>query len=149
MHSLCGHWLSFLWVPPLFFFFFHLAFSQTRRSLNLQYCSVATAEVRVHSHAFIRQLLFILDCSTHPWSISSNAVLSKEESRTILSLWHDSTWNWTLVTKAMGKHFNHYANGRLYIYIYIYIYTHTHTYTHTIHTCIYFLAIPKPQPNWL
>ena len=28
-----------------------------------------------------------------------------------LSLWNDSTWDWTQVFQAIGKHSNHYANG--------------------------------------
>ena len=27
-----------------------------------------------------------------------------------LSLWYDSTWDWTQVSRAIGEHFNHYAN---------------------------------------
>ena len=42
-----------------------------------------------------------------------------------LSLWYDSTWDWTLIFQAIGEHSSHLANVRLmliYIYIYIYIY---------------------------
>ena len=28
-----------------------------------------------------------------------------------LSLWYYSTWDWTQVSQAIGKHTNHYANG--------------------------------------
>ena len=28
-----------------------------------------------------------------------------------LSFWYDSTWDWTLVSQAIGEHSNHYANG--------------------------------------
>ena len=28
-----------------------------------------------------------------------------------LSLWYDSTWDWTLVSQTIGEHSNHYANG--------------------------------------
>ena len=27
-----------------------------------------------------------------------------------LSLWYDSTWDWTQVSRAIGEHSNHYAN---------------------------------------
>ena len=27
-----------------------------------------------------------------------------------LSLWYDLTWDWTKVSRAIGKHSNHYAN---------------------------------------
>ena len=27
-----------------------------------------------------------------------------------LSLWYDSTWNWTLVSQAIGEHTTHHAN---------------------------------------
>ena len=26
-----------------------------------------------------------------------------------LSLWYDSTWDWTQVSRAIDEHFNHYA----------------------------------------
>ena len=39
-----------------------------------------------------------------------------------MSLWYDSTWDWTPVSRTTGEHANHYANGPVYIYIYIYIY---------------------------
>ena len=32
-----------------------------------------------------------------------------------LSLWYDSIWNWTQVSRAIGKHSNHYANVRFYV----------------------------------
>ena len=28
-----------------------------------------------------------------------------------LSLWYDSTWDWTQVFRAIGEHSNHYANA--------------------------------------
>ena len=28
-----------------------------------------------------------------------------------LSLWYDSTWDWTLVSQTIGKHSTHQANG--------------------------------------
>ena len=41
-------------------------------------------------------------------------VLSKEVSSTIfLSFWYDSTWDWTHVSRAIGKHSNHHANHLL------------------------------------
>ena len=35
-----------------------------------------------------------------------------------LSLWYDSTWDWTSVSWFIGEYFTHYANGAGYIYIY-------------------------------
>ena len=32
-----------------------------------------------------------------------------------LSLWYDSTWDWTPVSGAYVEHSNHYANVRRYI----------------------------------
>ena len=29
-----------------------------------------------------------------------------------LSLWYDSTWDWTQISRAIGEHSNHYANVR-------------------------------------
>ena len=44
-------------------------------------------------------------------------MLSKEESSIIfLSLWYDSTWDWTQVSQAIGEHPNHYTNVRMDIY---------------------------------
>ena len=34
-----------------------------------------------------------------------------------LSLWYDSTWDWTPVSWTIGKHSTHEANGLVYIYI--------------------------------
>ena len=31
-----------------------------------------------------------------------------------LSLWYDSTWDWTLVSRAIGKHSAHKANEPVY-----------------------------------
>ena len=28
-----------------------------------------------------------------------------------LSLWYDSTWDWTQGSRAIGEHSNHYANN--------------------------------------
>ena len=30
-----------------------------------------------------------------------------------LSLWYDSTRDWTLISHIIGEHFNYYANGQL------------------------------------
>ena len=32
-----------------------------------------------------------------------------------LNLWYDSTWDWTLVSQAIGEYSNHYANGDKYL----------------------------------
>ena len=37
-----------------------------------------------------------------------------------LSLWYDSTWDWTQVSRAIGEHSNRYAQCPVNIYIYIY-----------------------------
>ena len=37
----------------------------------------------------------------YPWSVPYN----------FLSLWYDSTWDWTPVSRTIGEHSNHYANG--------------------------------------
>ena len=45
----------------------------------------------------------------YPWYIPYDAVLSKEVSSTILlRLWYDSTWDWTPVFLAIGKHSTHF-----------------------------------------
>ena len=40
-----------------------------------------------------------------------------------LSLWYDSTWDWTKVSRTIGEFSTYQANGPIYIYIYIYIYS--------------------------
>ena len=44
-----------------------------------------------------------------------------------LSLWYDSTWDWTPVSRTIGEHSNHYTNAPI---IYIFIYLQPHTYMH-------------------
>ena len=34
-----------------------------------------------------------------------------------LCLWHNSTWDWTLFSRAIGEHANHLTNARLHCYI--------------------------------
>ena len=36
-----------------------------------------------------------------------------------LSLWYDSTWDWTQVSQGTDKHSNHYANGLVDVEIYV------------------------------
>ena len=37
----------------------------------------------------------------------------QEASSTIfLSLWYDSTWDWAPISRTIGEHFNHHANGQ-------------------------------------
>ena len=38
-----------------------------------------------------------------------------------LTLSYNLTWNWSRISRAIGKHSNHYTNKPVYIYIYIYI----------------------------
>ena len=37
-----------------------------------------------------------------------------------LSLWYDSTWDWTQFSKAIGEHFNYYTNVFWQYYIIIF-----------------------------
>ena len=45
-----------------------------------------------------------------------------------LSLWYDSTWDWTLISQTIGEHSNHYANhfSKL-IYIFGYCFRMMHS----------------------
>ena len=48
----------------------------------------------------------------HPWTVPYNAVLRREESSTMfLSLWYESTWDWTHLSQNKGEHSNHYPKG--------------------------------------
>ena len=38
------------------------------------------------------------------------SVKQKDIKYYFLSLWYDSTWDWTLVSQAIGEHFTHKAN---------------------------------------
>ena len=67
-----------------------------------------------------RALLLSLDCSTLPLIRTLYCwVLSKEAFSSIFSLWYDSTWDWTLVSRTIGEHSN------------LHIYVHTHKHKHT------------------
>ena len=63
-----------------------------------------------------------------------------------LSLWYDSTWDWTPVFQDIDEHSNHYANGPIYIY-----YTHTHTHNEFLSSLAmnkeFFLKYIKLQKN--
>ena len=61
-----------------------------------------------------RALLLSLDCSTLPliptlyyWVLSNEA-----SSNSFFSLWYDSTWDWTQVSRAIGEHSKQHANVR-------------------------------------
>ena len=45
-----------------------------------------------------------------------------------LSLWHDSTWDWTQVSRAIGEHSNRLANLYINAYKYIHEYICVHLY---------------------
>ena len=40
-------------------------------------------------------------------------LIKKASSTIFLSLWYDSTWDWTHVSRAIGEHSNRLANVRL------------------------------------
>ena len=48
-----------------------------------------------------------------------------------LSLWYDSTWDWTLVSRTTGEHSTHYADKN-YIYIYISYNVWKHVWYHAL-----------------
>ena len=55
-----------------------------------------------------------------------------------LSLWYDSTCDWTEVSRAIGEHSNHYANVRLNIYSeFISIYIEKYMYLPKPSTCMF------------
>ena len=56
-----------------------------------------------------RALLLSLDCSTFPLIRTLWCVKQRGIKYHFLSLWYDSTWDWTLVPRAIGENSNHYA----------------------------------------
>ena len=54
-----------------------------------------------------------------PWiaPLDSTLIMLSVEQDSIkyhfLSLWYDSTWDWTQISRTIGKHFNHHANVRV------------------------------------
>ena len=61
-----------------------------------------------------RALFLSLDCSTtlDPY-LTMLSVKQGGIKHHFLSFWYESTWDWTLVSRAIGKHSNHHANNRL------------------------------------
>ena len=55
-----------------------------------------------------RALLYSLDCSTLP--LYSYLIIQGGIKYHFLSLWYDSTWDWALVSWAIGEHFAHWPN---------------------------------------
>ena len=48
----------------------------------------------------------------YPWSVPYNAECSARMHQvSFLSLWHDSTWDWTQVSRAIAEHSNHHAKA--------------------------------------
>ena len=45
-----------------------------------------------------------MDFSTYPWSLHYKAKYQARWHQVPLSLWYDLTWNWTLVSWAIGEH---------------------------------------------
>ena len=76
---------------------------------------VTTPGCRGRHYSFPRIALLTLD----PYFIMLS-VKQEDIKYHFLSLWYDSTWDWNPVSRTIGKHYTHYANGPIYIYIYIY-----------------------------
>ena len=58
-----------------------------------------------------RALLLSLDCSTWPLIITLMLCVKQGSIKYhFLSLWYDSTWDWTQVSGTIGEHSNHNAN---------------------------------------
>ena len=88
----------------------------------------------------------------YPWYVPYNAECKARRHQVpFLSLWYDSTSDWTQVSRAIGKHANHYANGpvvymyiciHIYMYIYMCVYMHIYVYMYIyiyiyVYICIY------------
>ena len=55
------------------------------------------------------------DCSIYPRSLPYNSECRARRPQVqFLSLWYDSTRDWTLVFRTTGEHSNDYANGSVY-----------------------------------
>ena len=48
----------------------------------------------------------------YPWSVPYNVEYKQEGIKYHLSLWYDSTWDWTQVSRAIGEHSNHPTDVR-------------------------------------
>ena len=115
--------------------FFFLIFTSFRMCCSLSFCiyksklativegdpkapfSIATTpRCRGGRYFFPGLLYFTLDLYLIMLSVKQGGIKYH-----FLSLWYDSTWDWTQVSRAIGEHSNCKANV-LYIYIYIYIF---------------------------
>ena len=74
----------------------------------------------------------------YPWSLLHNAECIKYH---FLSIWYDSTWDWTAVSPTIGEHSTHLANRQYYLlelhFCHLSVYTWTCTYIYinqSIHT---------------
>ena len=86
--------------------------------MKLTHFSIATTPRCTRGHySFPRIVPLTLDPYLIMLSIKQGSIKYH-----FLSFWYESTWDWTLISWAIGKHSNHYANGSVNIYIYIYIY---------------------------
>ena len=82
---------------------------------NKQVYIYVYTHTRTHTHIYIyytevyrRALLYSIDSSTLP--LIRTWVLSGIKYD-FLSLWYDSTWDWTPFSRTTGEYPNHYANG--------------------------------------
>ena len=91
------------------------------------------------------------------WALCCWELSKKTSSTSFLSLWYDSTWDWTRAYQAIGKHSHHYAIYILQIETLsskmskksidttdrtnTHTHTHTHTYIYTYICILYFCRI--------
>ena len=80
---------------------------------------ITTPRCKVRHYAF----LWIAPLTLDPYLIMLNVKQGGIKYH-FLSLWYDSTWDWTPVYQIISEHSNNYASGPVYVYIYIYIYCH-------------------------
>ena len=55
---------------------------------------------------------FSWNAPLYPWNVPYNAEFyARKHQVPFWSLWYDSTWDWTPVSRTLGEHSTHYSNG--------------------------------------
>ena len=67
--------------------------------------------------------LLSLDCSTYLIVLSTKQGKIKYH---FLSLWYDTTWDWTQVSRTIGEHLNHYNEVNLLLVFSVWLFSEKH-----------------------
>ena len=97
------------------FIYIYIYISKSRQLLSrLPFRLLLHERVREDATPFYGLLHFTLDPYLIVLSVKQGGIKYH-----FLSLWYDSTWDWTPICRTIGEHSTDYANGPV-IYIYIY-----------------------------